>query len=1030
MEQYNKLLHKEMESARNKEADNAVDAKGKEQKDAPFKVGVRIRPFTSTEIVAAESVAEKVQEPTSILKSEDNLVRCWNIKQTLDLYKTPWPTWRLFRMLILALLKNQKQGSYCFDHVFTETDSNRSVFNTAVEPLLDSVLSGINATCFAYGMTGSGKTHTMLGDIYHTSTGEAGVSTLAISEMFSRINSDSNNSYEVRMSYLEIYNEQVRDLLCVHKKSKYGPSLLIVEDPVKGVIVPELTEYQINSAEDLIMLTLKGNQQRTMGETKANQFSSRSHAIISVTMESRSRTRDVTDEVLVAKLCIVDLAGCERAAASDNKGLRMYEGGKINRSLLALGNCINMLSDKSKAGSSFIPYRDSKLTRLLKDSLGGNTKTLMLACVSPGENSYEETMNTLKYAERAKRINKRVTKNIKEVAVHVAQYRDIINSLKAEIESLKNQLQTKGGSGAVYAVGEDGKLELEAIDQEISKVKEQKANLEGERQDQEEAPVNEEFFDKLSAELLAKYEEQYEMKQSLHELEELNTKNQTVLGDLQLRLGAMKGTREDMTDFKGLENEIKTLKKNIESNEAIRKEIEASLQENVETQKRFVAAISHIKSHKKQDVIELQIAVRSLRLEKIDLVMQNLEMKKLAKLADMDREGKNKELELLKKELACVKEQLKGKEVELQDMRLSMNIALSARKFDRKKPVEIKVGKSSVQELIKTPTRKAIKNKSQKLLGTAKPKGVNPSPGSSMVINIKNLKPAPTKHHNTNAEKYLTNVPAPGVYTVVSPTHFMEGRSVDRASLNATELAPESPLHELEDRRKSLVGSHALKPSLKRPADKEKRETIYVKAVLSHGSYTQRAIKKRPEPKDSPAQPKAIAVNLRSYALQNSSAKAQKTAPSRPKRAKIVLCENASKGTGIPIGIHHEKVESPKSPRSPKVPHKDELRRSISLNLKVNKLRDKRKLEQTRKLEMSLEPMKEVIEDMASKIRQHMSNNALTGVNMADKNEEKKAEKFKTEAEDNSSKFKNYIDFNSASNHPSREGNYGYEFQY
>jgi kinesin family protein 18/19 len=160
------------------------------------------------------------------------------------------------------------------------------------------------------------------------------------------------------------------------------------------------------------------------------------------TVEGRNKKRNVKEEVFYAKLQMIDLAGSERAAASDNRGQRMVEGANINKSLLALGNCINILSDKAKAGS-FVPYRDSKLTRLLKDSLGGNTKTLMIACISPAHSAYEETVNTLKYASRARNIKRVTTRNVKEVEMHVSKYKDIIENLRGEIESLRTQLRSQ-----------------------------------------------------------------------------------------------------------------------------------------------------------------------------------------------------------------------------------------------------------------------------------------------------------------------------------------------------------------------------------------------------------------------------------------------------------------------------------------------------------------------------------------------------------------------------------------------------------
>ncbi len=159
-------------------------------------------------------------------------------------------------------------------------------------------------------------------------------------------------------------------------------------------------------------------------------------------MEGRERTRGIKDGVFYSKLQMIDLAGSERAAATENRGQRMVEGANINRSLLALGNCINILSDKGKVGS-FVPYRDSKLTRLLKDSLGGNTKTIMIACISPSHLAFEETINTLKYASRARNIKRKLTKNVKEVEMHVSRYKEVIDSLKGEIEFLRGELKTQ-----------------------------------------------------------------------------------------------------------------------------------------------------------------------------------------------------------------------------------------------------------------------------------------------------------------------------------------------------------------------------------------------------------------------------------------------------------------------------------------------------------------------------------------------------------------------------------------------------------
>ena len=176
-----------------------------------------------------------------------------------------------------------------------------------------------------------------------------------------------------------------------------------------------------------------------------NKFSSRSHAILQISLQQKSRIRDTVEECTFSKFLLVDLAGSERGGLekgiiSHQTGLRTHEGSNINKSLLSLGKCINILSDTSKKGS-FIPYRDSKLTRLLKDSLGGNIITVMIACVSPCASYYDETINTLKYASRARKIQKKIKKNVREVDVHISQYKDIIDNLKYEISQLNTVIK-------------------------------------------------------------------------------------------------------------------------------------------------------------------------------------------------------------------------------------------------------------------------------------------------------------------------------------------------------------------------------------------------------------------------------------------------------------------------------------------------------------------------------------------------------------------------------------------------------------
>ncbi len=201
------------------------------------------------------------------------------------------------------------------------------------------------------------------------------------------------------------------------------------DDPLKGVTIAGVTEQRVFERKEVMNLLTQGNRRRTTEATNANQHSSRSHAIFQVMLTSKDRTKSTDVSMLCGKLSLIDLAGSERGNATENRGIRLREGAKINTSLLALANCINALGDKMKKGT-YVPYRDSKLTRLLKDSLGGNCKTVMIANIAPIASQYEETVNTLKYANRAKNITTRVIANKKMVYLHISAYKNIITDLR------------------------------------------------------------------------------------------------------------------------------------------------------------------------------------------------------------------------------------------------------------------------------------------------------------------------------------------------------------------------------------------------------------------------------------------------------------------------------------------------------------------------------------------------------------------------------------------------------------------------
>ncbi|GAB1297031.1 Kinesin-like protein KIF19 [Apodemus speciosus] len=329
-----------------------------------------------------------------------------------------------------------REKSYLFDVAFDFTATQEMVYQATTKSLIEGVISGYNATVFAYGPTGCGKTYTMLGTDH-----EPGIYVRTLNDLFRAIEETSNDmEYEVSMSYLEIYNEMIRDLL--------NPALgyLELREDSKGVIqVAGITEVSTINAKEIMQLLMKGNRQRTQEPTAANQTSSRSHAVLQVAVRQRSRVKNILQEVRQGRLFMIDLAGSERASQTQNRGQRMKEGAHINRSLLALGNCINALSDKG--GNKYINYRDSKLTRLLKDSLGGNSRTVMIAHISPASTAFEESRNTLTYAGRAKNIRTRVKQNLLNVSYHIAQYTSIIADLRGEIQRLKCKIDQQAGRG-------------------------------------------------------------------------------------------------------------------------------------------------------------------------------------------------------------------------------------------------------------------------------------------------------------------------------------------------------------------------------------------------------------------------------------------------------------------------------------------------------------------------------------------------------------------------------------------------------
>ncbi|KAG0170479.1 kinesin-like protein Klp8 [Apophysomyces sp. BC1015] len=411
--------------------------------------------------------------------------------------------------------------AFTFDKSYWSADTSdptyadqKTVYNDLGEELLDHAFDGYNCCIFAYGQTGSGKSYSMMG------YGEdKGIIPLTCCELFHRIeaNTDSSVQYRAEVSYIEIYNEKVRDLLNPKNKG----NLKVREHPSTGPYVEDLSRLVVTSFEDINHLMDEGNKARTVAATNMNGTSSRSHAIFTVFL-TQKRLDQLTklETEKVARISLVDLAGSERANSTGATGDRLKEGANINRSLTTLGKVIAGLADQSlaegkkgkKSKEVFIPYRDSILTWLLKDSLGGNSKTAMIAAISPAD--YDETLSTLRYADQAKKIkNKAVVnedpnaKTIRELKEELDMLRDRLSvyapDVVEQIAATSAYKSSGGSSGAASPVATRSmnnlQQELEVIDSNGKKKKMTKQEIVEQLQSSEKllANLNETWEEKL-----------------------------------------------------------------------------------------------------------------------------------------------------------------------------------------------------------------------------------------------------------------------------------------------------------------------------------------------------------------------------------------------------------------------------------------------------------------------------------------------------------------------------------------------------
>ncbi|OAD58797.1 Centromere-associated protein E [Eufriesea mexicana] len=359
-----------------------------------IKVAIKVRPFIKRE-------------------KDDNLAIQWVVQENSIISTDPE-------------MKKRGDGGFVFDHIFDMNASNSDVFNTVVKPIVNAAVNGINGTVFAYGQTSSGKTYTMMGI-----EEEPGIVPLAVQHMFDAIANTTGREFLLRVSYLEIYNERVNDLL-----NKSGTDLKIKEDG-SGQVVLQCKEEITNSPENVLSIMKKGDKKRRIGETNMNERSSRSHTIFRITVESREAGGDSDSAIQVSQLNLVDLAGSERARQTGATGERFKEGRHINLSLSTLSLVIMQLSE-SQDGQKHVNFRDSKLTRLLQSSLGGNAMTAIICAVTPA--ALEETQCTLSFASRAKSVrNKPQINEVMSDAALLKRYAKQLSKLQEELQRIKNE---------------------------------------------------------------------------------------------------------------------------------------------------------------------------------------------------------------------------------------------------------------------------------------------------------------------------------------------------------------------------------------------------------------------------------------------------------------------------------------------------------------------------------------------------------------------------------------------------------------
>ncbi|KAH0572069.1 Kinesin-like protein [Spironucleus salmonicida] len=523
-------------------------------------------------------------------------------------------------------LAEKSYQTFTFDAVYGQNDKDQwstqiEVFDESVRPAVEFVLQGFNSTVFAYGQTGSGKTYTMMG--YGD---DIGMIPMAIQRIFDYISSaDDDTSYLVRCSFYEIYNEQIRDLMTGIL------NLPVNENPDKGVYINGLTEYQVQSDKEINDIMEKGNKHRSVAATKMNATSSRSHSIFQVIVECQ-QIIEGKETVRVGKLNLVDLAGSERQGKTEATGDRLKEGAKINLSLSNLGIVIQKLVDQE----THIPYRQSKLTHLLKDSLGGNSKTLMVVAVSPASTNFEETMSTLRYADRAKRIKNKAKVNEDPKDAQIREMKDQIQSLEEQLQKLFSGVQPDTEEGQQHQAEQ-----IQIIQEKLSKIHVvKKLNVKKLSEDEIELQKNQhqQLLNRLQqkeakSEAARKFVQQMaekieQQKRQLSQKEQLQTEQEQQERELRI-------ARQEIADRKVAAQQLKRQLEEQAEKEVLDEQNYQNIQEEIDALKRKSEKYS-VKNQEKLDEYQNQQSENAREREIRQVDMERIQMQIAQKQAILD----------------------------------------------------------------------------------------------------------------------------------------------------------------------------------------------------------------------------------------------------------------------------------------------------------------------------------------------------------------------------------------------------------